>query len=274
MTERLAAISVDLDEIPCYTAIHGLVPPDAAAARAIYRRALPRLERLFAEEEIPATFFVIGRDLKHPENVEAVCRLRDAGHELANHSLNHLYDLSRQDRETVTREIEGGIEAIETACGVRPRGFRAPGYTIGDGVFDVLESLDVDYDSSVFPCPAYYGAKTAAIGAIALRGRRSHSIVDDPRVLTAPANPYRVGRPYWSRGEGTLELPIGVTRAITGNLPYIGTSVVLAGERGARWLTLLAVGLSLDCLDLLVIYLADRDVVGIGLLAPNQTVLR
>ena len=274
MTERLAAISVDIDEIPCYTAIHGLVPPDASAAHAIYRRALPRLAELFARESIPATFFVIGKDLEHAENVETLKALRDAGHELSNHSLNHIYDLSRQDRDTIRREIEGGMDVIEAATGVRPRGFRAPGYTIVDTVFEVLQELGVEYDSSVFPCPAYYGAKTAAIGAIRIRGRRSHSIVDDPRVLSAPADPYRVGTPYWSRGDGVLELPIGVTRRLTGQLPYIGTSVTMAGEKGARWLTKMIAGRPLVCLELHGIDLADREEDGLEFLAPHQPDLR
>ena len=42
MNERLAALSVDLDEIGCYTAIHGLEAPSEDAARAIYRQAVPR----------------------------------------------------------------------------------------------------------------------------------------------------------------------------------------------------------------------------------------
>jgi len=36
------------------------------------------------------------------------------------------------------------------------------------------------------PCPMYWAAKATAIGLIALRGRRSRSIVDTPAVLTAP----------------------------------------------------------------------------------------
>ncbi|MCA9614879.1 MAG: polysaccharide deacetylase, partial [Myxococcales bacterium] len=63
MGERLAALSVDLDEIGCYAAIHGLPPPSGDAARAIYRRAVPRFERLFDALGVPATFFVIGTDV-------------------------------------------------------------------------------------------------------------------------------------------------------------------------------------------------------------------
>ena len=185
MTPRVAAISVDLDEIPCYCGIHGLVPPDQAAANAIYERAIPRLEQLFEEENIPATFFVIGRDLASPGNPARIQRLHNAGHEIANHSQNHLYDMSRRGPETIRSEVLEAIDGIGNITGAAPVGFRAPGYTINDAMFATLSELGVEYDSSVFPCPTYYGAKTLAIGAIRARGRRSQSIVDDPRMLTA-----------------------------------------------------------------------------------------
>ena len=271
---RLAAVSIDLDEIPCYAAIHGLPPPGGERAHAVYRRAVPRFERLLADLGIAATFFVIGRDMDDGVARDTSRRLHRAGHELANHSLSHLYDLTRRPENEIRAEVQGGMEAVHGACGAAPTGFRAPGYTITDRVLRVLAELGVAYDSSVFPCPPYYAAKTAAITAIAVRGRRSHSIVDDPRVLLAPADPYRTGRPYWSRGDGVLELPIGVTRTITGRLPYIGTSVVLAGERGARWLTRLVAGRPLVNLELHGIDLADADEDDLGFLAAHQPDLR
>ncbi len=268
---RLAALSVDLDEIHCYTAIHGLTPPDPSAARAIYERALPRIARLFEDESVPATFFAVGSDLDE-ENGGRLAALASAGHEIGNHSLSHRYDLTRLDRATIRREIEGGADAIERACGARPAGFRAPGYTITDTVFEVLDELGTAYDSSVFPCPGYYGAKAAVIGGMRLFGRHSRSIVDTPRVLSAPADPYRAGAPYWKRGAGTVELPIGVTRGP--RLPYIGTNVVMSGERGARWFTRAITGRPLVNLELHGIDLADAREDGLTFLAPHQHDLR
>src|SRR5439155_22329553 len=123
-----------------------------------------------------------------------------------------------------------------------------PGYTITDEVFDVLAELGALWDSSVFPCPAYFSAKAVALGWIGLRGRTSHSILDTPRVLTAPVRPYRIGRPYWTRGEGMLELPIQVTRGP--RLPFIGTTVTLGGPSRARLLARACVGEPLVNLEL------------------------
>ncbi len=237
---RLCAVSVDLDEIPNYFQIHGLTPPETANVGAVYDVAVDRLETMAKDAGLPLTLFAIGADLARPE---AAAKLRAAharGHEIANHTLDHRYDLTRVDRDEMRKQIEGGAAAIALAIGERPVGFRAPGYTITDAVYDVLAETDVAYDSSVFPCPAYWGAKTAAIGWIAARGRTSRSIVDTPAVLASPTRPYRVGRPYWRRGEGILELPIQVTRGA--RLPVIGTYLTLFGATVARALVKMCVG--------------------------------
>jgi len=272
--EKLVAVSVDLDEIDNYSAIFGVGAALSLPRWPIYEKALPRLAALFAEHQIPATFFAIGRDLEHPDNASALRKLAAAGHEIANHSLSHFYDLTRRDLATQQREVIGGADAIEAAVGVRPSGFRAPGYTIDDGLFDVLVDAGVSYDSSVFPCPAYYLAKATAIGLIKLRGSASRSVVDDPRVLTAPADPYRIGRPYQRRGNGLLELPVGVTGELTLRAPYIGTTVVLAGELGARLLTRLACARAFVNLELHGIDLSDAQDDGLTALRPYQQDLK
>jgi peptidoglycan/xylan/chitin deacetylase (PgdA/CDA1 family) len=247
---RLAAVSVDLDEIPCYAAIHGLPPPAEECAHAVYRNCVPRFEALLDDLHLRATFFAIGADLDDTVARAAIARLHGAGHEIGNHTLHHRYDFTRMPAPELRAEIDGGARAIENVTGSRPVGFRAPGYTITDAVFAELSALGVGYDSSVFPCPSYYAAKSVAISAIALRRRRSHSIVDHPRVLRAPADPYRTGTPYYRRGSGLLELPIGVTRDATARLPYIGTYVVLGGAGGAAWLTRRIIGRPLVNLEL------------------------
>lgn len=271
---RLAAVSVDLDEVPCYTAIHGLPSPRDDRAHAIYDRALPRFAELFEQEGVNATFFAVGRDLERRDNRDAVRALARAGHEIGNHSYSHLYDLTRKNRGELLKEIRRGTEAIERATGRAPVGFRAPGYTITDSVFDLLETEGYVYDSSVFPCPTYYGAKASAMGLIRMRGRTSKSVLDDPRVLSAPADPYRVGVPYHVRGHGLLEIPIGVTRDETLRLPYIGTSLVLAGSAGARMLTRLIAGRPVVSLELHGMDLADAEADEIGFLTPHQPDLR
>lgn len=269
---RLAAISVDLDEIGCYTAIHGLPTPSGDAASAIYRRALPRIEAWLAEIGVSATFFTIGSDLSTPVAADAVRRLHAAGHEIGNHSFSHRYDFSLGTPDAIRDDVARGRDAIAALTGRAPSGFRAPGYNVVDEVFDALEALGVAYDSSVFPCPAYYVARAASLAWIRARGRRSVSLRGDAGVLRASADPYRAGRPYWRPGGGIVELPIGVTRDL--RLPFIGTSVVLAGTRGAAWLAHRIAGRPLVNLELHGIDFADAEQDDLAFLQPHQPDLR
>lgn len=271
---KLCALSVDLDEIPCYHAIHGLPMPGDASAHAVYDAAVPRYRELFASLGVPCTFFVIGRDLAYGPAAEGARALASAGHELGNHTQNHRYDLTRLDKDAVRREVREARDAIARVQGFAPSGFRAPGYTITDAVFDVLAEEEVFYDSSVFPCPAYWAAKATKIGLISLQGRESRSVVDRPTVLLAPADPYIAGRPYWRRAPhsgSVLELPIGVTRGA--RLPYIGTSVMAAGPKRAGLLTAQIDGRPLVNLELHGIDVLDaRD--GLEALRPHQLDVR
>lgn len=244
---RLAAISVDLDEIHHYFAIHGLSA--SSAGTLVYDAAVERLCALAEEGGFPLTLFAIGRDL---ERGAARARLREAraeGHEIGNHSLDHRYDLVRLGKTEIARQVREGADAIEAACGERPVGFRAPGYTISDDVIEVLGEQRYAYDASVFPCPPYWSAKAAALAWIRLRGRASSSILDTPRVLTAPTQPYRPGLHWWQRGgRDVVEIPVQVTRGL--RLPFIGTTVTMAGPTRARWLARMCVGTPLVNLEL------------------------
>ncbi len=268
---RLASISVDLDEIPNYFEIHGLPRPRGPEATLVYDLALARLRALAAALGFPLTLFTIGSDLARAEASAGLRLATDEGHEIANHSLDHRYDLVRLGRDEIARQVGEGARTIAQATGQAPVGFRAPGYTISDEVFEVLTDLGVAYDASVFPCPVYFAAKATKIGTIALRGRRSQSIIDTPRVLTAPTRPYRIGRPYWRRGEGLLEIPIQVTRGL--RLPFIGTAVTLAGPARARLLTRMCVGEPLVNLELHGIDVLDAAD-GLEALRPHQPDVR
>jgi peptidoglycan-N-acetylglucosamine deacetylase len=258
LSKLLCAVSVDLDEIPNYYAIHGLeIPAGSRGVTAVYDVALGRLERWARAHGIPLTLFAIGSDLGRSENAAALRVLADRGHEVANHTLEHLYDLTLRGRDEMRRQVEGGVLAVQNATGRRPTGFRAPGYTITDELFEVLREADVAYDSSVFPSVPYYVAKVLKLAFIRAAGRRSHSVRDTPNVLRAPTAPYRVGLPYWTKGRGLPEVPVQVTRGP--RLPYIGTTLTMAGPTLSKVLTRLVVGAPLVNLELHGIDVLDVD---------------
>lgn len=222
----LAAVSVDLDETPLYAALHGVgsAPYDP---HAVYERALPRLLAWAEARGLPLTLFVVGADLERPSNVSALRPFVRRGDEIGNHSLDHPYALTRLPTRALERQVRVASDRIGEALGVRAEGFRAPGYAVDGRLLDAIARAGLRYDSSVFPCPAYYAAKLAALASIRLTGRSSRAIVDHPRVLFAPTAPYRPGARYWARGDRSLwELPIGVSGRL--RLPFIGTSLALA----------------------------------------------
>jgi hypothetical protein len=268
---RLCAVSVDLDEIHHYYAIHGLGAPPPAAAHAVYDRGLARFEQLAAASRVPLTFFVVGSDLARPQNGALLSRLAAQGHELGNHTFDHHYDLSRLPVEQIEAQIELANAAIAEHTGQRPTGFRAPGYVMSDAVYRAVSSTGMAYSSSLFPCPYYYAVKLAVLGALRLGGKASSSIVDRPGVLSAPTRPYRVGEPYYRPGAGVLELPIQVTPRL--RLPFFGTVLTGLGPGLARRMASGLVGEELINLELHGVDLLD-DSDGLGDLTPHQLDLR
>ena len=265
----LLSVSVDLDEIRHYHAIYGL--PDGGAESLVYARALPRLVDWASQRGLALTWFVIGCDAQSPDNAQVLSRLASAGHELACHSYSHHYDLTLRSAGEMRSEIERGVAVLAPLTGSEVRGFRAPGYVVNDTLLALLREAGLAYDSSVFPCPAYYALKAGAIAALRARHHTSRAIVDSPEVLRAPTAPYRVGQPYWLRGAGIWEIPIQVTRKA--RLPFIGTALTLAGPLGARLLAQGVLGAPFVNLELHGIDALDQSD-GLSELAKHQRDLR
>lgn len=226
MARRLASLSVDLDSLPHYCRIHGLPESllDARARGLVYSTAVPRLRELFASVGVPGTFFAIGEDVEADAGAAAALRsAHEAGVEVASHSYSHDYALTRRTPESIREDLRRADEVLEAATGVRPVGFRAPGYTLNAALYAATVERGYRYGSSAFPAAPYYTAKAAVMGALALLGRPSRAVLDSPRVLLSPRTPYRPdpAQPY-RRGSGAvLELPMAVTPGV--RFPFIGT---------------------------------------------------
>jgi peptidoglycan-N-acetylglucosamine deacetylase len=254
----LASLSIDLDGLEHYHAIHGL-PAPAPGPEPVYGKASARFGEVCDRLGVKGTVFCVGRDLARAPGAAAARALHEAGHEIANHSLSHDYALSRLPAEAISAEVRGGADAIERATGSRPVGFRAPGYALSAALVRALAGDGYRYDSSTFNALPYYAAKAAVMAALALRRQPSRAVLDRPRVLLAPRAPYRPrpDEPY-ARGSPpdaspVLELP--VTTGLLG-FPLVGTFVatlpawaVHAFSRGTGALPLL--NLELHGIDLL-----------------------
>ena len=257
---KFCAVSVDLDEIDLYRDLHGLPRTGQPLA---YRVALERAAAFARSEGVPLSVFAVGRDLQHEPNKRALREIAALGHEVENHSYEHRYDLTRQSPAEIQDDVRRAQETIGDITGRRPRGFRAPGYTVSDALFEALEQQGLSFDSSVFPSPPYYLAKAAAL---ALK-KRSVAVLDTPRVMAAPSQPYRPARPWYRPGgTGIVEMPIGVTPGL--RLPFIGTALTLAGVGGARALARMCtilrfINLELHAIDFLDVGDGLEDLAGL-----------
>lgn len=113
---------------------------------------VPRILRLLEEERVPATFFIPGWVAeRHAAEARAI---RDAGHEIGHHGYLH----ERADPADPAGEREGftrGLKALEDVLGVRPVGYRAPGWDLTPITLDLLREHGLAYSSNlmddVFP---------------------------------------------------------------------------------------------------------------------------
>lgn len=86
-------------------------------------RLTPRLLDLLKKENVRATFFVLGEQAAaHPGIVR---RIDLEGHEIGNHSWNHL-SFSRLNRADIREELKSTSEAIRSATGRNPILMRPP----------------------------------------------------------------------------------------------------------------------------------------------------
>jgi polysaccharide deacetylase family protein (PEP-CTERM system associated) len=110
-----------------------------------------RLLDLFDETGAKATCFVLGWVAERFP--ELIAEIRERGHDIASHG--YLHELVHSiGRERFAEDVRRSVEVIEKACGVRPRGYRAPSFSIDHRslwAFDVLAEQGFDYDSSVYP---------------------------------------------------------------------------------------------------------------------------
>ena len=261
---RIAAVNVDVDSLYLYCRIHGL--DEASATDAVWERGVVRFAELFDELGVAATFFIVGADLERSARARTIAaELVAAGHELASHSWSHPYDLTRLPPDEIGRELDRAADVLAELRGSPIAGFRAPGYTMTDTVWELLGRRSYGYDSSLFPCPPYYLAKATVMGLMRLVGRESRSILDRPSVMWEPRTP------HWRRG--TLELPITVLPGL--RLPFIGTSLLMMGQRGYQLMRPLLRRASFVNLELHGIDLCDRELDGIDpRIAARQPDLR
>lgn len=156
-------------------------------------RQTDRILGLLDSHGVKATFFVLGATASAWPDL--ILQISDAGHEIACHGYRHQRACDQTASE-LAYDIRRGLDTLEAITSVRPRGYRAPEFSINASslwALDVIADQGMAYDSSIFP----------------IAGRR-YGIPSWPRT-----------RQRVARGR-LVELPIATTRALGVNLPIAG----------------------------------------------------
>jgi hypothetical protein len=149
-TKRLlGSLSLDLDNKWSYLKTHG----DAIweSFPSYLDLVVPRVLAFLKERNLTITFFIVGQDAALPQHREVLRSLAEAGHEIGNHSFHHEPWLHLYSEQQIEEELAKAEESIESATGVRPTGFRGPGFSVSPMVLRVLAKRGYRYDASTFP---------------------------------------------------------------------------------------------------------------------------
>ena len=122
-----------------------------------------RMLELLDSESVRGTFFILGWVAeRYPDLVKCIA---NSGHEIGSHGYWHqlIYDL---EPDQFASDLESSLNAIVSACGVRPKVYRAPSFSITQRslwALDILAEHGIETDSSIFPIRGHdrYGIASA-----------------------------------------------------------------------------------------------------------------
>src|SRR2546422_1057597 len=132
MPQPIASLSLDLDNKWSYLKTHG--DRGWESYPSYLDRVVPRFLDLLEELGLRITVFVVGQDAARESNHESLAAISAAGHGIGNHSFHHEPWLHLYSAAQIEDEIVAAEEAIFSATGVVPTGFRGPGYSLSPPV--------------------------------------------------------------------------------------------------------------------------------------------
>ena len=141
------------------------------------RTAVPRILRMFDRLGLRTTFFVPGWVAEtYADEARAI---RDAGHEIGHHGYLH-ESVRGVDEATEVSYLVRGLEALDAVLGVRPTGYRPPGWDMNFGTPALLARHGFRYDSALMDADHPYRlAVSAGPGAPTLIELPVHWSLDD-----------------------------------------------------------------------------------------------
>lgn len=200
-----ASLSLDLDNLWSYMKTHG--DPAWVEYPSYLGTVIPHIAQLAATTGVTMSVFVVGRDAAFDENHDLLAGLAAAGHEIGNHSFRHEPWIHTYPELEVSDELKAAHEAIATATGVEPYGFRGPGFSVSPVILSTLADMGYHYDASTLPTwigplARRYYFRSAQLPADEMAKRAA--LFGSARDGLRPNRPYR-----WELDTGELiEIPV------------------------------------------------------------------
>jgi hypothetical protein len=211
-----ASLSMDLDNQWSYLKIHG--DPEWTKLPSYLDKLVPPLLDLLEGLKLKITFFVVGQDAALDKNRGALQEIARRGHEIGNHSFHHEPWFDGYSRDQIEREVLSAEDAISRVTSQKPEGFRGPGFSWSQTLFEVLADHGYVYDASTLPmflgplARMYYFWKSRLSSA---EKKQRKELYGNFRDGLRPVKPYRWGLPS---GRQLLEIPVSTVPIL--KLPF------------------------------------------------------
>lgn len=140
------ALTFDFDAMSVWLGSYKARNPSMVSRGEFGAIAVPRILDLLRKHALPGTFCIPGHTaLAYPDLVK---RIRDDGHEITHHGWVH-ENPADFDEAGERQNIEKGLEALQKAAGVRPKGYRSPSWDFSERTIRILLDYGFTYDSSL-----------------------------------------------------------------------------------------------------------------------------
>lgn len=214
-TKPIASLSLDLDDKWSYLRTHG--DPQWESLPSYLDVVVPRILDFLRMRNLTITVFIVGQDAALERNRETLGAIGTAGHEVGNHSFHHEPWLHLYSEQRIASELARAEEEIEGATGLKPRGFRGPGFSFSSATLRALSQRGYLYDASTLPtflgplARAYY-FMTSRLSPEQKCQRR--------RLFGSFRDGWRPIRPYWWQMDAGRLLEIPVTTMPVFKVPF------------------------------------------------------
>jgi hypothetical protein len=226
--ELLGCVSIDVDTLSSIYKGKGCRRAGGYTYLEL-RQGLENLARFFEGYSIKTTLFMVGNDLLVPASHASLRATVQAGHEVANHSMTHPQGFRWLTKEQKEREIADMGDVCQRVLGVKPVGFRSPGWNIDDSTISVLVNQHYWYDSSLFPTYLMPFMKLTHWWSMRRQGKHERTTMGQLKYMFAPLQPYRTDAVSLARpgGGDLVEFPLSVTPFL--RIPFFATTLLLSG---------------------------------------------